>query len=126
MDSDKLVMELSTYNSYSLYCLLTARYIDMGLLTSHRVLLSDIAGYSITYCFFNVCSGSYSLWLQLQRRGGLPGVCVGAVSQPGAHWMKCPSFGSIRIQSHQAEVCVELSLAVVEKVRKMITKCGKS
>jgi len=40
--------------------------------------------------------------------------------------MKRPLFGSIRIESHWAEVFVEPRLAVVEKVRKMITKSGKS
>ena len=70
--------------------------------------------------------GSYFWWLQLQRRGGLTGVCVAAVSQPGAHSMKCPWSGSIRIQSPQAEVFVEPWLAVVETVRKVIPKNGKS
>jgi len=70
--------------------------------------------------------GPYFRWLQLQRRGGLTGVCVAAVSQPGVHWTKRPVFGSIRIESHRAEVFVEPSLALVEKVRKMITKSGKS
>jgi len=76
--------------------------------------------------FSNVRSGPYFRWLQLQRRGGLTGVCVAAVSQPGVHWMKRPSFGSIRIVSHRAEVFVEAWLAVVEQVRKMIMKSGKS
>jgi hypothetical protein len=40
--------------------------------------------------------------------------------------MKRLPFASIRIESHRAEVFVEPSLAVVEKVRKMITKSGKS
>ena len=70
--------------------------------------------------------GPYFWLLQLQRRSGLTGVCVAAVSQPGAHWMKRLSFGSIRIVSHRAEVFVEPRLAVVEKVRKMITKSGQS
>jgi len=37
----------------------------------------------------------------------------------------CPSFGSIRIESHRAEVFVMLSLAEVEKVGKTITKDRK-
>jgi len=39
--------------------------------------------------------------------------------------MMCPSFGSIRIESHRAEVFVMLSLAEVEKVGKTITKDRK-
>jgi len=70
--------------------------------------------------------GPYFRWLQLQRCDGPTGVCVAAVSQPEAHSINCLSFRSIGIQSHQAEVFVEPSLAVVEKVRKMITKSGKS
>ena len=49
--------------------------------------------------------GLYFWWLQLQRCGGLTGVCVVAVSQPGARLMKQPSFVSIQIQSRRAEVC---------------------
>jgi len=74
----------------------------------------------------NLSPGPYFRWLQFQRRSGLTGVCVAAVSQPGVHWIKSLSFGSIRIQSHWAEVFVEPWVAVVEKVRKMITKSGKS
>jgi hypothetical protein len=73
-----------------------------------------------------VSPGPYFRWLQLQRRGVLTGVYVAAVSQPGAHWMKPPSFGLIRIESHRAEVFVEPRLAIVEKVRKIITNSGKS
>jgi hypothetical protein len=51
--------------------------------------------------------GPYFRWLQLQCRGGLTGVCIATVSQPGVHWMKRPLFGSIRIESHWAEVFVE-------------------
>jgi hypothetical protein len=40
--------------------------------------------------------------------------------------MKCQPFGSIRIESHAAQVFVEPRLPVVEKVRKMITKSGNS
>jgi len=76
--------------------------------------------------FLNGCHGPHFVCLQLQCRGGLPGIRIAAVSQPGPHWMTCPSFGSIGIESHQAEVFMELWLAVVEKVRKMITKSGKS
>jgi len=70
--------------------------------------------------------GPYFRWLQLQRCGELTGVCVATVTQPGAHWMKRASFGSIRFSSHWPEVFLEPSLAVVEKVRKMITKSGQS
>jgi len=76
--------------------------------------------------FSNVCPGHYCWWQQLQRCGGLTAVCIAALSQPGAHWLKHLSFGLIRIVSHRAEVFVERWLAVVEKVRKMITKGGKS
>ena len=51
--------------------------------------------------------GPYFWGLQLQRCGGLTGVCVAAVSQPGVHWMKRPPLGSIRIESHRAGVFVE-------------------
>jgi hypothetical protein len=40
--------------------------------------------------------------------------------------MKRLSYGSIRIQSYRAEVLEELRLVVLEKVRKMINKSGKS
>jgi len=73
-----------------------------------------------------VCSERYFWWLQLQRCGGLTGVWVAAVSQAGAHSMKRPSCGLIRIQSHRADMFVEPRIGVVEKVRKMITKSGKS
>jgi hypothetical protein len=73
-----------------------------------------------------VCPGPYFPWLQLLRPGGLTGVCVATVSQPGVHWMKRPLFGSIRIESHRAELFVKPRLAGVEKVRKMIMKSGKS
>jgi hypothetical protein len=65
-------------------------------------------------------------WLRLQRHGVLNSVCIAAVPQPGVHWRKRPSFGSIGIESHLAEVFVEPSLDVVEKGRKMIMKSGKS
>ena len=70
--------------------------------------------------------GPYFWWLQFQHRGGLTGVWVAAVPQPAAHWMKRLPSGLIRIVSHRAEVFVEPPLAVVEMVRKMITKSGKS
>jgi hypothetical protein len=35
--------------------------------------------------FVNVRPGIYFRWRQLQRRGGLTGVCIAAVSQRGAH-----------------------------------------
>jgi len=65
-------------------------------------------------------------WLQLQRCGGLTGVRVAGVNLPGAHSIKRPVFGSIRIQSHRAEMIAVPWLASVEKVRKMITKNGMS
>jgi hypothetical protein len=70
--------------------------------------------------------GQYFQWQQFQRRGGLTGLCVDAVSQSEAHWMKRPVFSSIWIESHQAEEFVEPGLAVVEKVRNRIMKSGKS
>jgi hypothetical protein len=73
-----------------------------------------------------VCAGPYFQWLQLQHRGGLTDVCVAAVYQPEGHSLKRLSFGLIRIQSLQVEIFVEPQLAVVEQVRKMITKSGKS
>ena len=76
--------------------------------------------------FSNVRPSPYFGWQQLQRRGGLTGVCIAAVSQPGVHWMKQLSFGWIQIVSHRAEVCVEPWLAVVEQVRQMITKSAQS
>jgi len=76
--------------------------------------------------FLYVWPRPYVWCLQLQCRGGLTGVCVAAVSEPGTHLVKRPSYGSIRIQSHMAEVSVEPGLAVVDNVRKMITKSGKS
>jgi hypothetical protein len=39
--------------------------------------------------------------------------------------MKSPLVGFIRIESHRAKEFVELLLAVVEKVGKMIMKSGK-
>jgi len=74
----------------------------------------------------NVRPRGYLRWQLLQRCGGLTGVCVAAMSQPQADWMKHLSFGMIRIVSHRAEVLVEPWPTVVEKVRKMITKRGKS
>ena len=58
--------------------------------------------------FSNVRPGPYFWWLQLQHCGGLTGVGVAAMPQPGVHWMKRLSFGLIRIVSHRAELCVEL------------------
>jgi hypothetical protein len=98
----------------------------MELLTSDSMLLPIIAATGLTYFFLKVRPVPYFWWLQLQRRGGLTGVCVAAVSQPGEQWMKRPPFSSIRIESHRNEVFVEPWIAVVEKVRKMITKSGKS
>ena len=76
--------------------------------------------------FLNVSPWPNFQWLQSQCRSGLTGVCIAAASQPGQHWMKRPSFGSIWVESHRAEVIVELCLGGVEKVRKMITKSGQS
>jgi hypothetical protein len=73
-----------------------------------------------------VIPGRYFPSLQLQPCSGLTGVCVAVVSQPGVLWMKRLPFGSIRIKSHWAKVFVEPILAIVEKVRKMIMKSGKS
>jgi len=65
--------------------------------------------------FTILCAGSDFWRLQLQDCGGLTCVCVDAVSQQVAHWMKCLLFSSIQIQSHLGEVFVELWLAVVER-----------
>jgi hypothetical protein len=79
---------------------------------------SHAASYS---CFFrldvpvlNVCPGSYFRWLQLQHRSGLTCVCVAAVFCRVAHFVKQLPFGSIGLQSHLVEVCLEPWLAVVE------------
>jgi len=61
--SDKLVTELSSYTSYSLYCSLMAFYIDMELLTSDRILLPIIAASDFKYFCFNMHAGSYFRWL---------------------------------------------------------------
>jgi hypothetical protein len=55
----------------------------------------------------NADQGPYFRWQEMQCRGGLTGVCVAAVSQPGAHWIKRPSFGSIEMESHLADMFVE-------------------
>ena len=47
---------------------------------------------------------SYFRWLQLQRRSGLPAVLVAAVSHPVSEYLKCLTFGSIRLQSYPVEV----------------------
>jgi hypothetical protein len=78
----------------------------MELLTSDCILLPMIAASVFKYCFSNVRPVPYCQYLQLQRSGGLTGVCVALVLQPGAYWMKRPSFDSIRIESHWAEVFV--------------------
>ena len=49
--SDELVKQLSTYTSCTLYCFLTALYIDMELLTSDSMLLPMIAASGFTYIF---------------------------------------------------------------------------
>jgi hypothetical protein len=49
--SDKLVTELSTYTSCTLYCELTAFYIDIELLTSDTMLLAFFAASGFTYFF---------------------------------------------------------------------------
>ena len=49
--SDKLVTELSTYTSCTLYCELTAFYIDRELLTSDSMMLPIIAASGFTYFF---------------------------------------------------------------------------
>jgi len=79
----------------------------MELLTSDRMLLPIIAVSGCIYIFLPVCPGLYFRWLQLQSCSGPTGVCVAAVSPPGAHWMKRPLFSSIPIQSHRGEVFVE-------------------
>jgi hypothetical protein len=76
--------------------------------------------------FWNVRPGPNFGWLQLQRRGGLTGVCIAAVSQLGSHSMKRLSFGLIQNESHLTEGFVKQWVLVVENVRKMITKSGKS
>jgi hypothetical protein len=87
---------------------------------------SDYCCVQLNMICFNVRLSRYFRCLQLQHRGGLTGVCAATVPQPGEHWMKLPSFDSIRIPYHPAEVFVEPWLAVVAKVRTMITKSGKS
>ena len=74
---------------------------------------------------WNVHPGPYYRWLQLQCRSAQTDVCRDVVSQPGVRSIKRPSFGSIQMQLLRAEVCVEPGIAVVEKVRKMITTSGK-
>jgi len=49
--SNKLVTELSTYTSCTLYSLLTAFYFDMEQLTSDCMLLPIIAASGFTYFF---------------------------------------------------------------------------
>ena len=43
----------------------------------------------------------------MQRHGELTDICIDAVSQLMTHWIKRLSSGSIRFQSHLAEVFVE-------------------
>jgi len=75
---------------------------------------------SYTFCFqfqvllFKVRAGSYSWWLQLQRRGQLTGVWITAVSHRVARCFKRLLFGSIRLRSHLVEVFLEPCLAVME------------
>jgi hypothetical protein len=52
--SDNLVTEHSMYTSCTLYCKLTAFYIDMELLTSDCILLPIIAAAGFTY-FVSIC-----------------------------------------------------------------------
>jgi hypothetical protein len=101
MGRDNLFTELPVYPGCTLYCELTAFYIDIELLSSDCM-------------------------VQLQCRGGLTGIGILAVTIPVAHLMKRPSFGSIRIEFHRAEVFVEPYLAMVEIERKMITISRKS
>jgi hypothetical protein len=90
----------------------------MELITSIWVLVPDIAAFSNTYrCSMYVLGAIF---------GGLTGEYLAAVTQPGAHSMKHPSFILIPIESHRAGVIVEPWLAVMQNVRKMITKRGKS
>jgi len=98
----------------------------MEILTSDCMLLPIIAASGFTHYLWMCILGRVFRWLQLQHHGGPTAARIAAVSQPGAHSMKRPSFGSTHIQSYRAEVFVELWLAVVEKVRKMIRKSGKS
>ena len=60
---------------------------------------------------------SYFVWLHLQHRGELSGVCVVVGSQQVAYWMQCPSFCSILVHSHLADVFVEPSFAAVDVKR---------
>jgi len=76
--------------------------------------------------FLIVCRRWHFRWLQLPHCGGLTSVSVAIVSPPGAHLMKRPVFGSIRIQSHWCEVFVKPGLAGVDKVSKMVIKNKKS
>jgi hypothetical protein len=64
--------------------------------------------------FLNVCLGSYSGWLQLQRRGRLTGVCIAVESRQVAHYVKRLLFGWIRLQSHLEDVFQEPGIAAVE------------
>jgi len=72
--------------------------------------------------FSNVDPGPKFRWLQLERCGGLTGVCIAAVSQPRAQWMKHPSVGLMQTNSHLSMELLELWFAVVEMVTKIITK----
>ena len=78
------------------------------------MLLLILAASGVTYIFLNVRPGSCFRWLQLQRRGGLTGVCVAAESRQEAHCVKRLSFGSIQLQSHLEEVFQDPWLVVVE------------
>jgi hypothetical protein len=93
-----------------------------------HIRLRDAAYYSwvrFNICCWNVIPSLCFRWLELQRRGGLTGVCVAAVSQPRAHWMKRQLFCLIQSESHRAEVDVQPWHAIGEKVRKMILYSGK-
>jgi len=105
---------------------LYAHQLNIIWLVNHRLprygvthIGSHAAGYSCSVRFhlplLNLCPGSDFRWLQLQRRGGLTGVCVAAVSQLMEHCTKRLSFRSIPIQSHLVQVLVEPWLAVVER-----------
>jgi len=68
MASNKMVTDLSTYNSCTLYCLLMAVYLGMELLTSDCMLLPILAPSSFTH-HFSMCI-----------LGHIVGGCIGSVA----------------------------------------------
>jgi len=111
-------------NVHQLYIILIVKGRPAHYRFTH--ILLNVASWCCYFRFYglslNAHARSYFQLVYWQHSSGLTGHCVAALSKQVAQWMKLRSVGSFRIHSYLAQEFLQPWLAVVQNVRKMITK----